>query len=107
MSVTDSDTLIVDRVLNNTLTAVKYLISDPLDIEYGAMANAFLRIAEWQMAIIRSFEPKNLAALMAIKDDALVTGMEADSRTSAPRSVDTEGYWSRRLAYMPVGADED
>lgn len=107
MSVTDADTLIVDRVFNNSLSDVLYRISDPLDLEYGAMANAFLRIAEWQMAIIRSFDVETLAAVMSIKDEALVTALEADSRTSAPRSVDQEGWWSRRLAYMPAGADEE
>lgn len=107
MSVTNSTTLIVDRVFNNSQSSVKYRISDPLDLEYGAMANAFLRIAEWQMGIIRSFDVKALGAMTRIKDDALELAVEADSRTSAPRSVDQEGWWSRRLAYMPAGADED
>ena len=107
MSVTDGDTLVVDRVFNNSLSDIKYRVSDPLDLEYGAMTNAFLRTAEHQIGIIRGFDPKILASLMAMREDAMVLALESDSRTSAPRSVDTEGYWSRRLAYMPVGADED
>lgn len=107
MSVTSNTRLIVDRVFNNSQSNVKYRMSDPLDLEYGAMANAFLRIAEWQIGIIRGFGTESLSVLRTTKDDALDLACEADSRTSGPRSVDQEGWWSRRLAYMPAGADEE
>lgn len=105
MSVASITSLTVDRVFNSSVSGVKYQISDPLDVEYGAMLNVFLRISEHEMGIIRRL--KDLPALAAFKQDAILTAREADSRTSAPRSVDQEGWWSRRLAYMPTGADED
>jgi hypothetical protein len=105
MSVESTSSLTVDRVLNNSLSDVKYRISDPLDIEYGAMMDVFLRFAEYQMGMLRRIQ--DLASLKQFKDEALMLAREADARTSAPRSVDTEGTFSRRLAYMPTGADED
>lgn len=47
----DSTTaLTLDSSIATTLTAVKYIISDPIDVEAGAMMTAFLRLLEAQYA---------------------------------------------------------
>lgn len=47
--------LVVDSAVP-TLNAVKYAISDPIDIEPNVMRRAFLRCAEWQLGLLMKAE---------------------------------------------------
>lgn len=99
MSVTDATTITVDRVVNDSLSGVKYLISDPLDLEPGVMTNAFLRCCENQMAMIRRLEDRG--EIMQLWKMALIEAREHDSRAREMRSVGgTIGFYNR-LADMP------
>ena len=49
-SASGAGALTLDSAIDATLTGVKYTISDPIDIEPGAMHTAFLRLAEAQYA---------------------------------------------------------
>lgn len=95
----------VDQEFDISLSAVKYTISDPLDIEPNAMLTAFLRCCEKEIAIQRRFDDRK--ECIQLYNEALADAKEADSRILSPRSVYTEGLWSRRLAYMPTGDDEE
>jgi len=104
ISVADATNATVDRNWDTTRSSgVLHRVSDPVDIEIGGMTTALLRVCEQQVAAIRQLERyKEIAALAA---DAVERAMEADSRTTGPRSVDTEGVSYRRLANMPLGSD--
>ncbi len=103
-SVSGITAAVVDRNWDTTRsTGVKYRISDPIDIELGGMTTAFLRICEQQVAVLRRLE--DLEKIARLAQDAIERAMEADSRSTAPRSVYTESIWHRRLANMPSGAD--
>lgn len=49
-AVTSATALTIDTAADAAYTAVKYRISDWIDVEPGAMYTAFLRLAEWQFS---------------------------------------------------------
>lgn len=51
LSVPSTTSLVVDAAIA-ALSGVAYTISDPLDIDTGPMLSAFLRLAEWQFALM-------------------------------------------------------
>ena len=106
MSVTDTGELEVDQEFNDSLASVKYTISDPLDIEPGVMATAFLRCVERELSIIRRMD--SAKEVQAIYQESLRDAKDADSRTTAMRSVYTEGQsGQQRWIYNPAGPDVD
>ncbi|MBX6312828.1 MAG: hypothetical protein IRY99_07930 [Isosphaeraceae bacterium] len=85
---------------------VRYSVSDPIDIEEGAMLNAFLRGCETQMAINRTLKDKPSAFKQY--EMALREAKAADSRTFTGRAVGDLGSiprWPDRR-FMPVGPDQ-
>lgn len=83
MSVTNSTTLLVDDVATQTLSGVAYLISDPVDVEAGAMMNYLLREVERQVRLVARMKATN-EELMAYEQSRLLA-FEADSRFIGPR----------------------
>jgi hypothetical protein len=79
MGFTSATSLTVDTAWSSTLTGVKHLISDPLDIEEGTMLTAFWRCVEKELGIIRKMKDRDL--LIQLYKDALILAMEADSRS--------------------------
>lgn len=55
-----ANSLTVDSAIP-ALSGVRYEISDPIDIERGAMFSAFLRCCEWQLACIMRLQDRNEA----------------------------------------------
>lgn len=102
-AVTDATTLTVDNALDLTLSNVLYTVSDPVDIEPGAMLTAYLRCCEKQEALTRIM--KNRADADAAWKQALVEAREADSRNYGDRVAGMVKPYRQRLAYMPRGAD--
>ncbi len=102
-SVASATSLSVDSVLGDSFSGVKYLISDPVDIEEGAMFTALLRCCEQQTTIVRIM--KNLAMAQGNYRDALILAREADARSYARRSPGPRRAGYRRLANMPRGSD--
>lgn len=78
-AVASTTSLTVDTSFPDTLTGVKYIISDPVDVEDGAMLNAFLRCCEMQVATSKTMKG-NKAEAEASYMKALIQAREADSR---------------------------
>jgi len=77
-------TLTVDRAID-ALTAVSYTISDPLDLEPGAMLLAFQRACDAEFAYLMGHESWNAKRTLA--HQALLLAMENDQRAPYSRSV--------------------
>lgn len=101
-AVASTTSLTVDLDPAYTGSTLSYAISDPIDIEEGAMLNFMLRLCEKQTRIARRIKsnPEEIADFQAAKMEA----MEADSRSSQRQVVGGGGY-PRRLRDFPSGAD--
>jgi len=105
MTVQSATQLTVDFDFTASRSGVKYVVSDPIDIEYGVMKTAFLRCCENQLAkMARLGGPQGMQHSEAEWRGALIEAKEADSRSTAPRSVGRSPY-PQRLRDMPSGAD--
>lgn len=101
--VSSAGSLTVDTAIPANLTGVKYTISDPVDIEDGAMLIAFLRGCEAQAAKSRVLKDRpDAAAAYAM---ALAEAKAADARTNIMRGVHWERGFRLQLKHMPLGAD--
>ncbi len=103
VDVVSATSLTMDQVSGEDLTGVKYLISDPADIEESAMLTALQRGCELQVSISRNMKTKDKAE--QAYNRALIEAMEADSRSFAPEAEGRTRTWPTRLAHMPRGAD--
>jgi hypothetical protein len=82
-SVGSTTSITMDRNADQTLSAVKYRISSLIDLEDGAMLEAFQACLRKQVATHRRME--NLAATEAEYRAALIRAREADNRGHALR----------------------
>jgi hypothetical protein len=87
-----------------TYTASGYVVSDPIDIEQGAMLNAYLRCVEKHLGMARTLKDKPSASKQY--DVALGEAKSADSRSFQGRSVGQTGRYRPRFRDMPTGPDE-
>jgi hypothetical protein len=78
-AVDDETTLTVDTPLLNTYSAVKYTISDPVDID-PVLIEPLFACAQKHLASFR--KPERSGAATAIYQQALIQAMEQDSRFS-------------------------
>jgi hypothetical protein len=83
-----------------TATGVLYTISDPVDIEIGSMATAFLRGIEKQLGVARHLQ--DLAGITAMYDAALKEAMAADSRSYQGRAMGGQRPRWINPKYMPA-----
>jgi hypothetical protein len=104
-AVASATSLTVDEAIAaaNT-TGVKYVISDPIDVEVPLMQRALYRCAENQMGKLLRLEDRT--ALDAEWVRALTLAREADSRTTQMRAVGRTAN-GRRLSDYPGAPDED
>jgi hypothetical protein len=102
MEVLSATQLVIDQRSPWSLSDVKYMISDPIDIEPGAMETAFLRCCESQLAKISRLPDRADAEKEYLLE--LDRAKCADSRTTAPRAVGM-GSYRVRLSDMPLGPD--
>lgn len=102
LSVETATSLTLDVDPGYTASGLYYAISDPVDIEEGAMLNFMLRMCEKQLRVSRRIKstPEEIADYAAAKMEA----MEADSRSSMRQAVGAGGY-PRRLRDFPSGPD--
>jgi hypothetical protein len=103
VDVPDAQTLVVDAPFDQSLGPLKYLISDPVDMEELAMMTALERSVEFQLSMSRNKESR-VQAMTAYKV-ALVEAMEADSRNFSMESSGSQRMFPYRLANMPRGPD--
>ncbi len=102
-AVTDGTHIVLDSAADQTLTNVYHVISDPVDVEEGAMLTAFLRKCELQLSIIR--EKKVIPLYDQLYKDALDKAMSGDSRTTIMRGCGWQYRRYLQLKNMPLGAD--
>lgn len=81
-----------------------YTVSDVIDIEQGAMLNAFLRCVEKHLGMARTLKDKPSASKQY--DAALSEAKSADSRSFQGRSVGQDGRYRPRFRDMPAGPDQ-
>ena len=96
--------VVITDPADQTYTNSGYTISDPIDIEQGAMLNAYLRCVEKHLGMNRTLKDKPSAA--AQYDRALGEAKAADSRGFAGRAVGSTGRYRPRLRDMPMGPDQ-
>jgi hypothetical protein len=97
--------LVIQDPLDATYSGVGYMISDTVDIEPGAMLNAYLRCVEKHIGMARTLKDKPSAANQYAA--ALSEAKSADSRSFGGRSVQIGGRRYRpRLRDMPTGPDQ-
>lgn len=102
IAVPNATTLTIDAPIATAYTGVKYVISDPIDLEDGAMLTAYLRCCENQNSINRIM--KNQAQAMAAWKDALIQAKESDRRNLAQRVPGAPPHFLR-LRDFPMGGD--
>lgn len=106
MTVESATQLTVDFDFTASRSNVAYVISDPIDIEYGVMKTAFLRCCENQLAkMARLGGPQGVTMNEQLYREAVQIAREADMRSTAPRAVGDPMPYRVRLADMPLGAD--
>lgn len=102
-SFTNSLTMALDADPQLTLSGVKYAISDPVDIEPGAMLTYFLREVERQIRITRRIKAMEIEELQ--HRDALMAACEMDSRHHEMRNLYGTGPYPLINWYAPIGAE--
>lgn len=102
-AVSGPTSITLDSTIPANLTNVKYLISDPVDLEEGSMMTAFLRCCEWQVS--RSRNMRDRGELEREYQSALTRARETDSRSFQERAAGVMPADRLRLAYMPRGPD--
>lgn len=103
LSVESATSLTVDADPAETLSGVKYALSDPVDVDSGPMLTLLLREVEKQSRLGRRMRPspEELREYEVAQD--LAWG--ADSRSFERRAAGGMGRFPSRLADLPLGAD--
>lgn len=103
LAVNSSTSATVDLPWAETLAGVKHTLSDPVDVEQGAMLTGLLRELEKQLRLVRRM--KTLPDEKAEYDAAIMKAWEADARYLQRRAAGDNQPYRPRLAYMPRGPD--
>lgn len=74
-------------------TGVKYVISDPIDIEPGSMLTYFLKACSYELGSLLSIDPRKLAILESERMEALRMAASADHREMVI-SQNSQPYWA-------------
>lgn len=105
LSVASGTSLTVDSTYPTTYNGVTYVISDPVDVEHGAMLNCFLRCCEKQACYTRKTQPAATDRAEKAWINSLIACREADSRHFEEQTEGSASSWRQRLALMPRGPD--
>ena len=103
-SYVSSASVVITTPADQVCTGVGYTVSDPIDIEQGAMLNAFHRCVEMHIGMSRTMKDKPSAANQY--QTALSAAKCADSRSFAGRAAGQSGRYRPRFRDMPTGPDE-
>jgi hypothetical protein len=105
-AVGSATSITVDTAFTNTLSGVKYIISDPVDVDLDVMLNFFLRTAERRLGFMRQRQGQQ--AFDAAAMEARIEAMSADNRAVGWRTAGEKlalGYAESILRYGGVGSD--
>ncbi len=103
VSVDSATQITVDATFADTLTGVKYTLSDPIDMDQGTMLTGFLRCCEMELGILRKMKDRD--DLRSIYHEELKLAREADSRSFRRRVENAGPYDLYRLRDFPRGPD--
>ncbi len=96
---TSATSLTLDATLGQSLSGLPYTISDPADIDVGAMGTFLLREIERQSRLVRRMP--NTPEEIKIYEDAKRDAWAADSRNFSSQAAGFGIDWPVRLADMP------
>jgi hypothetical protein len=99
-AVSSATSITLDSTADESLSACGYLLSDPVDVEPGAMLVALLRAVEHQMAHARRMRDRQMSETAYTR--ALVLAREADSRNFTDERIGQGRWYRERLADMPI-----
>lgn len=100
VTVTNAGSLVVDSAIP-ALSGVRYEISDPIDVEKGAMFTAFLRCCEWQLGCILRLQDRK--ELQDQFDYAIQAAIVVDEGYNLRREIDPPPVEERaRRENLPV-----
>lgn len=94
ISRTDATHFVVDEAIDTALVGYGMTISDPIDIEPGAMLTAFQRMIEYEFALLSEFEglSRREALVTAALQQAIGNDLRHFRGGAARRSVNTVRY---------------
>lgn len=104
LSVESPTALTVDGVFAVTATKVRYAVSDPVDIEGGAMEDAMYKLAERRLRAFLRMKPIPGEESEVLR--CLAAARDADSRYTGARQAGPSTRVPRRLAEMPIVSSE-
>lgn len=96
---TSATSLTLDQALDSEVSGVKFEISDPIEIEAGAMYTAFLRRAEYELGVQQRRDDSG--QLMQLAQAALLLAFEQDRRNH-DRVPHMPRYPQRIPTYWPI-----
>lgn len=97
---TSATSVTIDSAFTSDIsTAAKYEISDPIDLEAGAMYSAFLRKCELELGLLQRRD--DTPQLNQLYYSTLHTAMEADNRSLDRKPAGTR-YWRRVPLYYDI-----
>jgi hypothetical protein len=102
-AVNSATSLTVDAAWDDSATLHKFMISDPVDVDTGAMLTALLRHAELETGHGR--QKRDREELERTARQALLMAREADSRNFKEEAVGRASVWPTRLADFPFGGN--
>jgi hypothetical protein len=97
---TSATVLTLDSDPAQTLSTVKYMISDPVDVEPGAMMTFLMREIEKHTRLIRRLKADPQELMEHRK--AHLLALEADSRHFQPKAAGDQILYRPRLSDMPI-----
>lgn len=101
--VSSATSLTLDAAAASSVSGVSHCISDPVDVEPGAMLNYLLRSVEKSMRSIRRMKATPDEEQTYAK--AFIKACEADARHYENRSTYSSSLFPIRYSQMPVGPD--
>lgn len=100
---TSATSITIDQVTGTALTNVPHAISDPVDLEHGAMSTYFLREVEKQTRLVRRIKPEDFE--LREYQASLVAAFEADNRHHEERATFGAHGSIVQIHAMPQGND--
>lgn len=100
-SVTNGTTAVIDTALSSELSDVKYVVSDPIDLEVRSMLTYFQRLCEAEFGRLALREDRH--ERRSVADRELIAAMEADNRVRAAGEVGTGAVPFHKREWSTIG----
>lgn len=98
-AVGSATSLTIDSAWDSGATSVKYVISDPVDIDVGSMLSFLLRKAELNTGHARNKRDREQLEQICQREE--IRAREQDARSFKEEAIGRTGVWPTRLADFP------